>query len=80
MPVAVTVPALSVNGLPVQTVVAEGVIPVIVGRVFTVTEGEVTAAVLVQPVPGYVTVKLYTPLAAVVVGVNAAVVAVPVVL
>jgi len=42
---------------------------VIVGTAFTLT-AEVAELALVQPVPGYVTVKLYTPLAAVVVAVN----------
>ena len=41
----------------------------IVGTAFTVTD-VVVAVALVQPVPGYVTAKLYTPPAAVVVAVN----------
>jgi hypothetical protein len=40
-----------------------------VGTAFTLTVG-VTDVALVQPVPGYVTAKLYTPLAAVVVAVK----------
>ena len=44
------------------------------------TAGEVTDPALMHPAPGYVTVRLYTPLDAVVVGVITAVVAVPVVL
>jgi hypothetical protein len=43
----------------------------IVGRLFTVTDDEVTIG-LVQPVPGYVTDNVYTPLADVVAGVNVA--------
>ena len=42
---------------------------VIVGTAFTLTAG-VTDVALVQPAPGKVTDKLYTPLAAVVVAVN----------
>jgi hypothetical protein len=42
---------------------------VIVGTAFTLTV-DVTDVVLVQPDPGKVTVKLYTPEAAVVVAVN----------
>jgi hypothetical protein len=41
-----------------------------VGKALTVTAGDVTATVLVQPAPGYVTVRLYAPLCAVVLVVN----------
>jgi hypothetical protein len=43
----------------------------IVGRSFTVTDGEITS-LLVQPVPGNVTDNVYAPLAKVLAGVNTA--------
>ena len=72
MPVPVTAPAFSVSAVPAHKLVVLGVMLATVGSAFTVTLGEVTAAVLVQPVPGYVTVREYWPLAAVVVAVKTA--------
>ena len=52
MPVPVADPAVNVTAVPVHKLDVDAVIPVIVGRALTVTEGDVTAARLVQPVPG----------------------------
>ena len=58
-----------------------GILPSIaVGNALTVTAGDVTDTVLVQPAPGYVADRLYTPLDNVVVGLSTAVIAVPEVL
>ena len=70
VPAPVTAPAVNVKAVPVQIVVVDGVRLAMVGLAFTVTDGERTDVVLVQPVPEQVTVKVYTPLEAVVVGVN----------
>ncbi len=50
-PVPVTAPAVNVKELPTHRLVDDGVMLATVGNAFTVTAGEVTAAVLVQPVP-----------------------------
>jgi hypothetical protein len=67
--VPLTPVALKVVAAPTQSGFGEALTLAIVGNAFTVT-GAVTEIELVQPVLGEVTVKLYTPLAAVVVGVN----------
>ena len=61
--------AVRFSVVPIQSGFGEAVTLVMVGNAFTVTVA-VTDAALVQPPPGKVTVKLYTPLAAVVVAVN----------
>ena len=72
----VTPDAESVSVPPEQRAVADAVsVPTEAGSA-TVTD-DVTTAALVQPVPGYVTVRLYTPLEAEVVGVNDALTEVP---
>jgi len=68
-PVPVTPVALRFNVAPTQSGFGEALTLPIVGNAFTVTIG-VDAEALTQPAPGYVTVKLYTPLANVVVAVK----------
>jgi hypothetical protein len=67
--VPLTPVALRVIAVPTQSGFGDALTLVIVGNAFTTT-APVTAVALVQPVPGYDTVKLYTPPAAVVVAVN----------
>jgi hypothetical protein len=67
--VPLTPVALRVIPVPTQSGFGDALTLVIVGNAFTVTAA-VTDVALPQPPPGYVTAKLYTPLAAVVVAVN----------
>jgi len=67
--VPLTPAALRFSVAPTQSGLGETLTLVIVGTAFTVT-ADVTEEALVQPAPGYVTAKLYMPLAAVVVAVN----------
>ena len=68
-PMPLTPAALNVTDEPTHSRFGNALTLVIIGNAFTVTV-VVVAVALVQPPPGYVTVKLYTPLAAVVVVVN----------
>ena len=57
-PVPVTLPAVNVSEVPTHNSFEDAVMPATVGNAFTVTAGLVTAVVLVQPLPVYVTLTL----------------------